>query len=112
VDLNKNERGPMSAEYGATLRDVSLMMYLGQYYAAKIRGATELALFRATREPAHQKLAIAHLRSAQELWSQYSERSGHQYRNPLWTNRVGVVDWKELSAEVAHDVEIAAAPMP
>ena len=28
-----------------------------------------------------------------------------QYRNPLWTNRVGLVDWRELSDEVANDID-------
>jgi hypothetical protein len=27
--------------------------------------------------------------------------------HPLWTNRVGIVDWTELDAEVARDIEIA-----
>ena len=110
-EINQGERGPTTAEYSATLTDVAMMMYLGQYYAAKIRGATELALFRKTRAPEHQKKAVEHLRAAQQHWSSYSDRSGHQYRNPLWTNRVGVVDWRELSDEVANDVAIASQPL-
>ena len=110
-EINQSERGPTTAEYSATLTDVALMMYLGQYYAAKIRGATELALFRKTRTPEHQQKAVEHLRAAQQHWSSYSQRSGHQYRNPLWTNRVGVVDWRELTDEVANDVAIASRPL-
>jgi len=110
-EINQGERGPTTAEYSATLTDVAMMMYLGQYYAAKIRGATELALFRKTRAPEHQKKAVEHLRAAQQHWSSYSDRSGHQYRNPLWTNRVGVVDWRELTDEVANDVAIASQPL-
>ena len=30
-----------------------------------------------------------------------------RYRNPVWTNRVGNVDWRELAAEVADDIAIA-----
>ena len=88
-----------------------LMAILGKYYAAKIRGATELALYRATRDPAHQQLAVEHLELARQRWSQYTERASALYRNPLWTNRVGLVDWQELSGEVANDVAIAAQPL-
>jgi hypothetical protein len=111
VEINRSARGPTSAEYGATLWDVSLMMNLGRYYAEKIRGATALALFRATRAAEHQEQAVKHLLSAQQHWGQYRERSSHQYRNPVWTNRVGLVDWVELTAEVANDVAIASAPL-
>jgi hypothetical protein len=54
---------------------------------------------------------VKHLLSAQQHWGQYRERSSHQYRNPVWTNRVGLVDWVELTAEVANDVAIASAPL-
>ena len=110
-EINQSERG---ADDRGILRDADRRSdddVSGQYYAAKIRGATELALFRQTRAPEHQKKAVEHLRAAQQHWSSYSDRSGHQYRNPLWTNRVGVVDWRELSDEVANDVAIASQPL-
>jgi hypothetical protein len=96
----------------ATLGDIQIMATLGRYYAAKIRGATALALYRQSRDSAHQRTAVEHLRRAQDFWSQYTRRSSGQYRNPLWTNRVGIVDWRELSVEVANDVTIAQAPLP
>ncbi|HEU4779160.1 MAG TPA: hypothetical protein VFS58_04680, partial [Steroidobacteraceae bacterium] len=111
AEINQSERSS-TAEYRATLMDVTLMMNLGQYYAAKIRGATELALFRATRAPEHQARAVAHLESAKTHWFRYTERSRGSYQNPLWTNRVGIVDWHELRAEVANDLTIARAPLP
>ena len=83
---------------------------LGKYYAAKIRGATELALFRETRDAAHQKKAVEHLRArAAALVARTRSAPAAQYRNPLWTNRVGLVDWRELSDEVANDIAIASA---
>jgi hypothetical protein len=88
------------------------MSTLGKYYAAKIRGATELALFRQTRKPGHQQAAVDHLRQAQHHWMQYTNWSSSQYRNPVWTNRVGIVDWRELGSEVATDVLIAQSPLP
>jgi len=102
--------GPTSvkAEFRSTLSDMQLMAFMGKYYAAKIRGATELALFRETRDLAHQERAVQHLELARQQWRQYTERASAQYRNPLWTNRVGLVDWQELSGEVANDVAIAS----
>ena len=38
-----------NAELAATLDDMPLMADLGQYYAAKIRGATSLAKFRQSK---------------------------------------------------------------
>jgi hypothetical protein len=55
---------------------------------------------------------VAQLTLAQAFWKDYTSRTGARYRNPLWTNRVGIVDWRELDAEVAQDVAIAAAPLP
>jgi hypothetical protein len=103
---------PNQEEYAATLSDLRLMSYLGKYYAAKIRGATELALYRETRDASHQALAVKHLRAAQGFWMQYTELAAATYRNPMWTNRVGIVDWRELTAEVLNDVAIARAPAP
>jgi hypothetical protein len=99
-------------EFQATGNDVLIMAALGKYYAAKIRGATELALYRATRDAQHQEAAIRHLQKAAEHWSSYALRAGSTYGPRIWTNRVGHVDWDELAREVQHDVEIARAPLP
>ncbi|WED67257.1 carbohydrate-binding family 6 protein [Synoicihabitans lomoniglobus] len=96
-----------SVELDRTLNDIRLMAYLGKYYAFKIHGATELALFRATGERARQQSAVAALTEAQTWWLRYTTLSGELYRNPFWTNRVGIVDWVELNAEVARDIQIA-----
>jgi hypothetical protein len=98
-------------EYAETARDITLMANLGRYYAAKIRGATELALFRATRDAQHQQLAVKHLEAAAKAWGTYVEGVRKVYGASFWTNRVGLVDWQELTAEVRHDVEIAQAPL-
>jgi hypothetical protein len=101
-----------NAELTATLGDIRRMALLGKYYAAKIRGATELALFRATKRPGHQRDAIAWLERAAAFWAQYITSARQAYKNPLWTNRVGIVDWDELNQEVRKDVEIARASLP
>jgi hypothetical protein len=88
-----------------------MMALLGKYYAAKIRGATELAIYRDTREAAHQALSVKHLEQAAAHWSAYAARVVKAYGPRLWTNRVGIVDWQELQDEVRHDIEIARAPL-
>lgn len=112
--LNKTRSPPRSnqPEFDATFSDVRMMTMLGKYYAAKIRGATELALFRATRKPEHQERAVKHLQAAAQEWVAYAFHASQNYGPRIWTNRVGHVDWQALSAEVAHDIEIARAPLP
>ena len=83
------------------------MANLGQYYAAKIRGATALALFRETHRAKHRREAVEYLELASARWTAYSLRARTVYRSPIWTNRVGIVDWDELDAEVKKDIEIA-----
>jgi hypothetical protein len=111
--LPELRRAPRSneGEFAATLDDVQMMALLGKYYAAKIRGATELALYRDTRDAAHQALSIKHLEQAAAHWSAYAGRVMKAYGPRYWTNRVGIVDWQELQNEVRHDIEIARAPL-
>jgi hypothetical protein len=96
-----------SDELRSTLNDIRAMALLGKYYASKIRGATELALFRSTGVDEHKQSSVIQLSAAADYWNQYTSLAASMHKNPLWTNRVGVVDWKELNAEVAEDVEIA-----
>src|SRR5688572_9015840 len=74
-ELQKLTRGRPSqhnAELAATLEDIRAMALLGKYYAAKIRGAAELALFRASRPPQHQALAVRHLTHAAGHRTEYT----------------------------------------
>ncbi|HVZ33581.1 MAG TPA: hypothetical protein VG963_14215, partial [Polyangiaceae bacterium] len=101
-----------SRELRKTLSDIRAMALLGNYYAAKIRGATELALFRSTADAAHQARAVQWLTDAARVWRAYTRQASAQYRNPLWTNRVGSVDWAALTREVDKDIAIAREPAP
>jgi len=94
-------------ELRLTLGDIRAMAYMGKYYAHKIRGATELALFRETQKKKHQKAAIDELTSAARFWQLYTSTALSQYKNPLWTNRVGYCNWQALSKEVLNDIKIA-----
>jgi hypothetical protein len=103
-------------ELRKTLGDIRAMALLGKYYAHKILGATELALFRSTGDTAQRARAVQSLTKAARAWRSYTNQARSQYRNPVWTNRVGIVDFAELSAEVDKDIAIArdsaAAPGP
>jgi hypothetical protein len=105
LDPGKNE------ELRKTLEDIRAVAYLGKYYAHKILGATELALYRDTGNREHQQAAVQELTSALEYWKKYTATTSRLYKNPLWTNRVGYVDWGELTLEVERDIEIAQAPL-
>jgi hypothetical protein len=107
--LARQPQASRNRELGATLGDIRAMALLGKYYAAKIRGATQLALFRAHKAPGHQAAAIEHLTAALAHWKGYVSEATNSYKNPMWTNRVGIVDWVELTAEVEQDVKIAQA---
>ena len=97
-------------ELARTLDDIRAMALLGKYYGCKIRGATEVALFRRSGDAAHQREAVDQLTDAARYWGEYTTLLNQHYENPLWTNRVGTVDWKLLTAEVAKDIEIARTP--
>jgi hypothetical protein len=94
-------------ELGGLLCDIETMSCLGRYYADKIHGATCLARFRQTKEIEDYSQAEDDLRRAAQWWARYVALARSQYRNPLWTNRVGYVDWDALTKEVQGDIELA-----
>lgn len=112
LNVLKDLKAGTNRELKETLGDIRAMALLGKYYAGKIRGATELALYRRTGKAEHQQAAIDQLTLAAAFWDDYTAQAGSLYKNPLWTNRVGIVDWKELRGEVARDIEIAREAKP
>ena len=52
-------------------------------------------------------MAIGELTQAAESWQRYTAAALTQYTNPILLNRVGLCDWRVLTAEVRKDVEIA-----
>jgi hypothetical protein len=94
-------------ELRLTLGDIRAVAMLGKYYAHKIRGATELAIFRKTKKKEHQDAAIRELNWAAAYWRLYTSIALGQYKDPLWTNRVGRCNWRDLLNEVLKDVAIA-----
>ena len=104
---------PASAkEYAATLGDIEAMAHLGLYYAAKIRGACDLALFDKTGDEKQKASAVLHLEVALGHWQNYSAAYTSQYTQPVLYNRAGVVDIPGQTANVAADVQTARAWKP
>ena len=94
-------------ELRLTLGDIRAMACLGKYYAHKICGATELALYRKNQGQSHQDAAMREMTRAVEYWERYTSAALTQYTNPILLNRVGLCDWRALTAEVRKDVETA-----
>jgi hypothetical protein len=99
-------------ELRKTLDDIRTIAYLGKYYAHKIQAATDLALFRKIpdQKPFLQSEAIQHLQMAAAYWRMYASMALSNYKNPLWTNRVGYVDWKENYRNVLYDLTSIGGP--
>ena len=85
------------------------MASLGKYYAHKISGSTQLALYRETKDKSYQDKAIEELVKAMDWWNKYTEIALQQNINPIWTNRVGYVDWVKIAKWVEDDINIAKA---
>ncbi len=105
VDLRAKQG--TNVELRQTLGDMEAMAYLASYYAEKIRGAADLALFDKSGKPAGRESAIRHLEAALEAWKRYSRAYTVQYKQPVLYNRVGVVDLPALTAKVEQDIAIA-----
>ena len=93
-------------ELRLTLGDLAAMAHLGNYYAEKILGATELALFKKTKRPEHQVSAIRHLEAALGHWIEYGTVYTRQYLPQVLT-RIGYVNIVELADSARQDVLIA-----
>lgn len=92
-----------------TIHDIKTMAMLGKYYAYKISAATYLALYRKTSHKNHQEEAVNELTSALQAWKDYTSLAREQTINPFWTNRVGYVNWEQITGWVKQDIEIAKA---
>jgi Glycosyl hydrolase family 67 N-terminus len=93
-----------SKELQYTLDDITAMAWLGKYYAHKIKAATYLALFRETYQKEWHQKAIDEFNSSASYWRSYTSIGISNYQNPLWTNRVGIVDWKKNFQHATYEV--------
>ena len=94
-------------ELALTLHDIKTMALLGKYYAHKITGATHLAMYRKTKNRQDQDKSVAELEDALNYWKMYTETAMQEHINPIWTNRVGHVDWVKSIRFAEMDIEIA-----
>ncbi len=99
-------------EYAATLGDIEAMSQLGLYYAAKIRGACDLALFDKTGDATQQATAVQELETALDHWKNYAAAYTRQYVQPVLYSRAGVVDIPKQTGDVAADVQMARGWKP
>ncbi|MDX2035697.1 MAG: hypothetical protein SFX72_03515 [Isosphaeraceae bacterium] len=106
------EPGAAAREYEATLDDIEAMALLGRFYAAKVRGACELAIFDRSGDARRQSAAVTHLEASLGHWKSYADVYARRYVQPVLYNRAGVVDIPGQTADVARDVEIARAWKP
>ncbi|WP_319501313.1 alpha-glucuronidase family glycosyl hydrolase [uncultured Draconibacterium sp.] len=97
-------KGEIGKELRQTLEDIQSISYLGKYYAYKILAATNLALFRATLDVDYREKMLQALNQSAGYWRYYASLSLSNYQNPLWTNRVGYVDWRKTYDYVLYDI--------
>lgn len=88
--------------------DITCLRYLAGYYAAKLRAATELELYRATGDPAHWDNAAAQTEKAIESWRKLSEYTAYQYLPfvDMLRMKTESFQWKNLLPEVEKDREV------
>jgi Protein of unknown function (DUF4038)/Domain of unknown function (DUF5060) len=98
-------------ELRLTTGDLKAMAHLGNYYAEKIRGAADLALFDQSAQAGQRDSAVRHLETALEHWRRYAAIATSQYRPQLLT-RVGYLDLNGLAENAAADIVMAKVWQP
>ena len=92
-------------EFLSTLGDLEAMALLGRYYARKIRGAAELAVYRADpQRRVNHKRALAHFNQAVNDWEAYARSATSQYNSQLFS-RTHYLDWWELLEDVKREAQ-------
>ena len=87
-----------------TIEDIKSMAWLGEYYGHKILAATYLALYRETNDKNWHKKLTDELNLSTSYWRHFAAIGISNYKNPLWTNRVGIVDWKEAYRHILYEL--------
>ncbi len=95
-----------AVEFRKTLVDCESLGWLAQYYAEKIRAASDLGLYDLTQDASQQASAIGHLNSALDAWKHYATVRDGQYVPALY-GRAGYVNITAMTAKVAEDLTIA-----
>jgi hypothetical protein len=92
-----------------TLNDIKTMAYLGKYYVHKIKGSAYVEMYRKLDKDKkeNQEAAVKELTTASSYWKKYMDLAKKSYKNPVWMNRVGIVDWKKNYQWTLKDIDIA-----
>jgi len=98
-------------ELRQAIGDNEAMAHLGIYYAEKIRGTCDLAIFDDSASEEDRQSAIVHLELALAAWKRYASKRDAQYL-PGFYSRIGWIDITALAQVVAKDVDIARSWPP
>jgi hypothetical protein len=98
--------GKVTKELSETLADLTAMAHLGNYYAEKIRGALNLAYFRATSDAKYRLYTLRHLQKSLDHWKAYAAVATASYR-PQILAKTHAVDWDRLTHWVINDIALA-----
>lgn len=84
------------------------MAYLWKYYEYKTVGAVELHKYRllTMNENENRIVAFEQLTLVDIYWEKYADLAKQSYKNPLWLNRVGYVDFDKIYGRVMDDISI------
>jgi hypothetical protein len=94
----------MNNELRITIDDIRTMAWLGKYYAHKIKAATYLSLWRESSAKDWREKVLEELNVSAGYFRHFATQAMANNHNPLWTNRVGHVDWKENFDWVLYDI--------
>jgi hypothetical protein len=99
-------------ELSSTLLDLEATAYLGQYYADKIRGAAQLAVYRQdpSEKQAHKR-AVNYFSDAISDWKSYAEAASSQYEPQLFS-RTHYMDWWKILDEVEKEFQTVKNEKP
>jgi hypothetical protein len=109
--LRKQSPAANVVEFRKTLVDCEALGWLALYYAEKVRGACDLALFDQSSDAAAQSSAVRHLDVALDAWKHYAAVRDGQYLPALY-GRAGFVDITKLTSNVGADLELARTWKP
>jgi hypothetical protein len=93
-------------ELAQTLGDLTALGYLAEYYSHKIKGATNLSMYRFSGEEKNKTAAVTELEQAVESWKNYAKTATTYYK-PQLLARTQMLDWDALTEFVKEDVNIA-----
>lgn len=93
-------------ELSRTITDINAFAAIGNYYAAKIRGACSLALYNFYGKKKDREDAVKHLSDARTFWIRYAAIYSSRYKPALY-NRIGFVNVTELIGKTEDDILMA-----